>query len=258
MKKIFNEGEMRYKALILQNARGEGPGVFADFLKVKDWDSETIHLDQGGVIPSAWRSCDLLVVMGGPMNVYEEVIYPYLIEETKVIGEALQRGLPVLGFCLGAQLMAKSFGAKVMKGHKKEIGWYRVQMTDEGGRDPFLRLFPKELFVFQWHSDTFQLPEGAVRLVCSDDYMNQAMRVGSMGYGFQFHFEITREMIDQWLVTGQEEVEEMGEKGVSKKILKDAEIHLSEAHAYAALFFNNYLDEIVRSSEPGQGLLSGG
>lgn len=123
---------MRQKVLILQNAKGEGPGVLAGVLTTRKWSQETIHLYRGEPIPSDWESYSLLVVMGGPMNVYEEGIYPFLREETAIIADALRTGLPVMGFCLGAQLMAKASGAKVHKGHEREIGWYTVRMTEQG------------------------------------------------------------------------------------------------------------------------------
>ena len=120
------------KALILENADGEGPGILADILDRKGWNTQIIRLYFGEVIPSNWKDYCLLAVMGGPMNVYEEDTYPFLAQETRIIGEALKKGMPVLGFCLGAQLMAKASGAMVSKGPVKEIGWYRVHLSDEG------------------------------------------------------------------------------------------------------------------------------
>jgi GMP synthase (glutamine-hydrolysing) len=230
--------------LIFQNWESEGPGIFADVLDKKNWGQEVIHLYRGEAIPSDWRNCDLLVVMGGPMNVYEEDTYPFLAQETIAIRKALEKGMPVIGFCLGAQLMAKACGARVVKGTKKEIGWYPVQITDHGMDDPLLNSFSREVIVFQWHGDTFHLPYGAVRLASSQDYLNQAMRIDTMSYGFQFHFEITKDMIVEWLRSGQKEIWEMAVDNLPEKVLKDSDTNLPQAHALGISFFSNYLEMI--------------
>ena len=238
------EKQAKRKALILQNAQGEGPGILGRILDHNGWALKVFHLYRGDPVPSDWRYYDLLVVMGGPMNVYEEEACPFLAEETRVIENALTEGFPVIGFCLGAQLMAKAMGAVVVKGPEKEIGWYPVQLTEQGMEDPLLKSFPDKFIVFQWHGDTFELPENAVRLVGSDGYFNQAMRIGSVSYGFQFHFEITREMIAEWLKTGKQEIEEMDDKDLPGIILAKANKHLPLLHFFAGSFFNNYLKSL--------------
>jgi GMP synthase (glutamine-hydrolysing) len=235
---------MKQKALILQNAKGEGPGVIDAVLRARGWTQETIHFYRGETIPLDWQSCSLLVVMGGPMNVYEERTYPFLREETGIIAEAINIELPVLGFCLGAQLMAKACGARVHRGHEKEIGWYPVWMTELGMKDPLLSSFPEELIIFQWHGDTFELPEGAIRIASSDNYVNQAMRIDEMSYGFQFHFEVTRDMIFEWLETGREEIDDMGGERLKIRILEEAHTYIPGMHSYAESFLSTYLGKI--------------
>ncbi|MFH1242313.1 MAG: type 1 glutamine amidotransferase [Pseudomonadota bacterium] len=235
---------MKQKALILQNAAGEGPGLIDGVLRARGWTQETIHLYRGETIPSDWQSCSLLVVMGGPMNVYEEETYPFLKKETATIANAIKTGQPVLGFCLGAQLMAKANGAYVRRGNKKEIGWYKVRMTEQGRRDRLFESFPEEFIIFQWHGDTFELPEGAIRIASSDNYVNQAIRINEMSYGFQFHFEITRDMILEWLETGREEIEDMGGEIIRKEILQKTPTYIPAMHRYAVSFLNNYLGTI--------------
>ena len=235
---------MTHRALIFQNVEGEGSGIIGDILDQRKWDRKTIHLYRGEAFPKNCQEYTLLVVMGGPMNVYEEDVYPFLAQETRIIREALEQDQPVIGFCLGAQLMAKASGVMVSKGPKKEVGWYTVQLTDQGTKDPFLKSFPEKFFVFQWHGDTFHLPDGAVRLVSSEDYLNQAMRIGTKSYGFQFHFEITKDMISEWLEAGQEEFKQIKDRNLPEKILIDADTHIPQAHALAELFFNNYLGKI--------------
>jgi GMP synthase (glutamine-hydrolysing) len=237
-------GERNCKALILQNASGEGPGVLGDLLDRKGWDRETARLYRGEMIPLDWESYHVMIVLGGPMNVYEEDTYPFLATETEVIGRGLRKGLPVLGFCLGVQLMAKACGAKVFKGREKEIGWYPVRLTEGGMSDPLLESFPDEFMIFQWHGDSYRLPQGAVRLVGSESYPNQAMRIGHMSYGFQFHFEITRDMIAEWLESGREEIGEAYYGSLCSKIFKDTEHFLSQAHSLAESFCIPYFERI--------------
>lgn len=236
----------KMKSLILQNAAGEGPGIISGFLDKGGWEWETIHLYAGDAIPSDWLKYDLFVIMGGPMNVYEEEVFPYLNPETSLISEAIEIGLPVLGFCLGAQLMAKAHGAKVIKGHEKEIGWYPMTLAKGGISDPLLKSFPTEFPVFQWHEDTFDLPEGAVRLAFSEAYPNQAIRIGSVSYGFQFHFEITKEMIISWLNSASQEDESLVNDFSIEKVLRETENYIDEAHSLCSLFFTPYLKMIEK------------
>ena len=186
------------------------------------------------------------------MNVYEEEAYPFLREETVLLRRAAEMKRPILGFCLGAQLMAKAGGAKVMKGHEKEIGWYPLSLTEEGRSDPLLKSFPGEFFAFQWHGDTFDLPRGAACLVTSQSYRNQAMRLDSLSYGFQFHFEITRDMIRQWLESGVEEVKSMGGTTSLEAIMEDTDRFIEQTHKLAADFFTGYLKEVAETRQgPG-------
>ena len=140
-----------------------------------------------------------LVVMGGPMNVDEQDQYPFLAAEVDWIRQAIQAETPVLGICLGAQLIAKSLGARVYANGVKEIGWYPLEVTADAADD---RLFagcqPVET-VFQWHGDTFDLPPGAVHLARSKLCKHQAFRFGPTAYGLQFHVEMTPEMVELWL-----------------------------------------------------------
>lgn len=236
--------QMNYQATILQNAEGEGPGILADCLNQRGWHHRIIHLYKEEHVPQEWIQDSSLVVMGGPMNVYEGKTYPFLSEETILLKKAFTEDIPALGFCLGVQLMAKAMNAMVFKGPHKEIGWDSVRLTKIERSDPLLKAFPEHINVFQWHRDTFELSKGAVRLFKSDNCLNQAMRMGDLWYGFQFHFEITKEMIKDWIQTGQAEIDEMGEKGVGNRILKETENYIPYAHRLGKSFFNGYLCKI--------------
>jgi GMP synthase (glutamine-hydrolysing) len=140
-----------------------------------------------------------LAVMGGPMNVDEVRRYPFLAAEFPWIQQALARNLPVLGICLGAQLLAKACGAKVYPNRIKEIGWCPLELTPAAQADPLFQECGPRLTVFQWHGDTFDLPQDAVHLAQSPQCPHQAFRMGHCAYGLQFHIEMTAEMIDDWL-----------------------------------------------------------
>jgi GMP synthase (glutamine-hydrolysing) len=140
-----------------------------------------------------------LVVLGGAMNVDEVGRYPFLAREVQWIREALRTDLPVLGICLGSQLLAKTLGAKVYPNGVKEIGWYHIDLTSAADDDPlFAGLAPRQT-VFQWHGDTFDLPDGAVLLASSPLCQHQAFRYGHSAWALQFHVEMTTELVHEWL-----------------------------------------------------------
>src|SRR5262245_17436193 len=140
-----------------------------------------------------------LVVLGGPMNVDDLERHPHLAVEVDLIRQAIEQGLPVLGICLGAQLIAKALGAPVSANGGKEIGWYEVSPTPAAKEDPLFRDFDEVEKIFQWHSDTFELPAGAVPLATSRACRRQAFRYGANVYGFQFHLEVDEPLIERWL-----------------------------------------------------------
>ena len=169
--------------LILKNILSEGPGTIEEFLLERGIPYRIIELEREPV-PDAGQF-DVLVMMGGPMSVNEEERYPFIRTEVKLVKEFIASGKRVLGVCLGAQIMAKALGAKVYVGPQKEIGWYDIELTEDGIRDPLMNKlamhpragdFWKRFKVFHWHGETFDIPGGAVRLARSDIYPNQAFR----------------------------------------------------------------------------------
>lgn len=184
--------------LIIKHIEIEGPGTLGEFFKETGWKTKVVELGKGDTFPSM-DECEAIVSLGGPMNVYETHKYPFLEKEDALLKEALKEEVPVLGICLGAQLLAKAAGAKVRKAKQKEIGWYKVDLTQESMNDPLLKGLGKSLKVFQWHEDTFDIPAGGVRLAESQACANQAFRIGPNAYGLQFHIEITPEMVESWI-----------------------------------------------------------
>lgn len=179
---------MKNHWVVLQHVEWEGPGIIAGEAEKRGCEIDIRRLDREDPVPDA-DYVDGLVVMGGPLGVYEEDSYAFLHKECELLGEVVRRGGPVLGVCLGAQLLAKALGAEVFRGHGTEIGFGSVELTAAGQEDPLFAGAGETLPVFHWHSDTFTLPEGAELLASSAMYRYQAFRFGNRAYGLQFHVE---------------------------------------------------------------------
>ena len=184
------------RTLVLQHIACEPPGVFEDVLDERGAELHRVELDEGEPLPD-WREYDAIVAMGGPMSVLDDDSLPWLADEKRAIGEAVRAGTPYWGVCLGVQLLAASLGARVYPGPKPEVGLLPVSMTGEARSDPVFGEAPHELVTLQWHGDTFDLPDGAVRLASSPTYANQAFRF-ERAYGVQFHLEVSAEMAREW------------------------------------------------------------
>ncbi len=200
------------KVLIIQQVAHEGPGSINDVLSGRDIEVDLVRAYEGQSIPKTLYDGQGLIVMGGPMGVCDDDRYPFLKDEIRLIEAALKMGSPMLGICLGAQLLARAAGTRVYSGTSKEIGWYPLSFNDNGQQDRLFEGLPASVNVFQWHGDTFDVPEGAVNLASSELFPNQLIRVGENAYGLQFHLEVTSGMIFEWLSVNGEELEEL--KGV--------------------------------------------
>jgi GMP synthase (glutamine-hydrolysing) len=142
---------------------------------------------------------DLLIVLGGPIGVYEVRDYPFLKGEIAMVERRLKAGRPVLGLCLGAQIMAKALGSRVYKGKRKELGWSPLELTDAGRKSVLAELGPRTA-VLHWHGDTFDLPRGAELLASTRLYANQAFSWRRHALGLQFHIETTVHGLERWFV----------------------------------------------------------
>jgi GMP synthase (glutamine-hydrolysing) len=150
---------------------------------------------QNDPVPTSPLGYDAVIILGGPMAVYNNLVY--LRKEQELIRNAIKNETPLLGICLGSQLIAQAAGGRVYKGKKKEIGWYNVYLTPASSNDIFRGLTSKTIRIFQWHGDTYDLPANAKILAYSDLYP-QAFRIGS-AVGIQFHFEVDKHLIQTWM-----------------------------------------------------------
>jgi GMP synthase-like glutamine amidotransferase len=176
------------RAHYLQHVPFEGLGSIEIWLQNAGFEITSTKLFESGGLPEV-DEVDLLVIMGGPMSVNDEEDYPWLVEEKAFVKSVIDVGKPVLGICLGAQLIASSLGAEVLPNSEKEIGWFPIQAVNTNNQSAFQ--FPKQADVFHWHGETFKLPPGAIRLAESNVCENQAFQVSTNVIGLQFHLETT-------------------------------------------------------------------
>ncbi len=229
---------------IFRHSPGEGPGYFATFLDHHSVPWRLIRIDASAPVPTDPEPFSGLVFMGGPMSVNDPL--PWIEQELALIRAAVAKGVPVLGHCLGGQLMAKALGAPVTKNPRKEIGWGAVDVTD----NPEARAWFGELSgftSFHWHGETFGIPVGATRILSSTACANQAFALGPH-LGMQCHVEMTTEMIDEWGRIGAEEIADNPCSTVQQPdaMLADASRHLATLHEVAGRLYTRWIDGLKR------------
>jgi GMP synthase-like glutamine amidotransferase len=185
------------KVHVLQHAPFEGLAGIATLLAAHQAKITATRFFEDAALPEL-KGLDLVIAMGGPMSVNDEAELPWLVDEKRFVREAVKAGLPVLGVCLGAQLIASALGARVYRNAQKEIGWFPIDAVHiPAGGEQFV--FPENLNVFHWHGETFDLPAGAVHLAQSAACKNQAFQVGRRTLALQFHLEVTPEAVGSFI-----------------------------------------------------------
>jgi GMP synthase-like glutamine amidotransferase len=182
----------------LQHVAFEDAANIAAWALGRGYSVTRTRLDLGQSLPPQ-DTFDWLVVMGGPMNVDEHDAYPWLVQEKQFLRSAIDRGVRLLGVCLGAQLIAEVLGGAVTRNRQTEIGWHPVTLTEAAGSSPLFGRFPREVPAFHWHGDTFSIPPGAVRIAASAGCDNQAFEVGRRVVGLQFHWDYSAASIEAML-----------------------------------------------------------
>lgn len=236
------------RILVFQHVAAEPLGTLDPLIRRRGHRIRFVNFERE---PDAQPSVDRyrgLVVLGGPMNVEERAKRPHLMTELRAIERMLELGRPVLGICLGAQLLAHVLGAPVRRIDRPEIGWYPLTTTDAGRLDPVLAPLGATAPVFQWHGRHFEVPATAVHLARTDSCEQQAFRYGDNAYGFQFHLEMDQPLIERWLATPayRAELAASGLPHDDAAIRALTQTHIAPMQAQAEAVFNNFLDLVGR------------
>ena len=222
--------------LLIQNTGIEGSGYLGELLSDDGFDITSIHAKHEA-IPE--KKFSFVIILGAPESANDNL--PYLIREQELIKNSVDDDIPVLGICLGSQLIAKTFGAKVCKGPKKEIGFYHDLMVSNDSK--LFSGFTNPFSVFHWHGDTFDLPDGATRLALSENYENQAFQYKS-AIGLQFHLEVNEQMVNLWLDKTEEKLRQISYID-PQKIRSDIDTHISTVKSNMEIFYNNFKSEFA-------------
>jgi GMP synthase-like glutamine amidotransferase len=184
--------------LFIKHIDIEGPETLGAFFIEHGYRLGVVNLHAGETLPEDISGLDAVIPLGGPMNVYEEKQYPFLKQEDVFLKKVLAENIPALGICLGAQLLTKAAGGRVVPSPQPEIGWFTIDLTAAGHKDPLFIGIPSPLEVYQWHGDMCQPPNDEAVLASSAGCPVQAVHLGRKAYGLQFHAEITDKSIREW------------------------------------------------------------
>ena len=234
------------EVLVFQHDPFEDLGWFAEVLEQQGADYRVLRLFHGEMPAEDWQRVGALIVLGGPMSANEEDRFPFLRWEKRIIRAAIDESVPILGVCLGAQLIAASLGTPIFHGPVKEIGWSPISITPHGQVDSLLGYLPDRATVFQWHGDGFELPVGAIHLASSVNYKNQAFRIGRGIYGLQFHLEVTPTMIERWIDERSKDFA-LAPYVLPDKILADTRNYAAALRYYAERCITEFVRRLARS-----------
>ena len=229
------------EVLVLQHMACEPLGTIEAALHQTDLSHRYIRAQESDPVPQEIGDAAGLIILGGPMGAYEQDKYPFLADELRLIASAVSKKAPILGVCLGGQMLAYALGAAVRPGPQKEIGWHSVTLAAEAAEDALWQGLPPNFTGYHWHGDYFALPRGAVSLASSALTPCQAFRYGDFAYGFQFHLEVTEAIIREWTAAFANELAEAGLEadsslsGLSKYLLSMQEIAQEVFGRWAAI-----------------------
>lgn len=232
--------------LVIQHVPCESPGLIAETLQANEVSLDCVRVFQGDAIPRRMGRYAGLVIMGGPMSVFEQDQYPFLSEEIRLLEVALSEQRPILGICLGSQLLAAALGSPVTRGTRKEIGWHPVTLGRAASDDALLHGLPESFSTFHWHGDVFPVPHGAARLAWSAWTECQAFRFGASAYGFLFHLELTERIVCRMTRAFREELWAAGMN--EQRVLEPLSVHLPPLQKTGRRVFQRWA-QLVRDGE---------
>jgi len=227
--------------LIFKHVPFEGPGLIGEMLEGRGIPFKEIDTWADEGFPLTPAGATGIIFMGGPMSVNDGI--EVIEKEKEFISQSINRDLPILGVCLGAQLVASALGANVYPGETVEVGWGEIKLTGEGMKDPVVGGVEKYIPVLHWHQETFDMPDDTVLLASSDTCINQAFRYKDNVYGLQFHLEANSEMVEEWLF---EDDDENGLVMDSKEILYDMPEWVPRTQFWGSLVFGRFIDRMLR------------
>jgi GMP synthase (glutamine-hydrolysing) len=231
------------KVIVFQHVAHEILGTLNPLLKQQGFRVRYVNFEREPDAEPSLEKYNGLIVLGGYMGVYEADTYKHIKVEMALIEQALKREIPILGICLGAQMLAHALGAEVRKSPQKEIGWYNVELTAAGKKDSLFESWRPEEKIFQMHGDTFDIPKSAIHLASSKICPSQAFRFGDKAYGLQFHLEVDQAMIERWMKVpaNLKELADSGGQFSAAKILADTEKHISHSVQLSEQTFKNFI-----------------
>ena len=234
----------RPKILVFQHVPYEPLGTLDPLLKASGFRIRYVNFARDPDQRPDLSRYAALIVLGGPMNVDDTARYPNLATEVDILREALEQDMSVLGICLGAQLLARALGGRVTPAPRREIGWHDVDLTKAGSGDPVLSTFATRQRVFQWHEDNIELPPGVESLAASPDCPVQAFRHGEHAYGFQFHLEVDRFLVERWLTVPANQPVLEAERGrVDPDVVREQTLRqIADLEAQSAKTFGRWID----------------
>jgi GMP synthase (glutamine-hydrolysing) len=238
------------KVLVFQHVAHEILGTLNPLLKAEGFRIRYVNFQRHSDFQANLEGYNGLIVLGGPMGVYEAAQFPHLTHEMKIIEEALKKEIPVLGICLGSQLLAEVLGGKVRKSKQQEIGWYDVKLTEKGMCHQHFKGFSETEKIFQLHGDTYDVPKGAEHLASSEMCEAQAFQMGK-AYGYQFHLEVDEAMIHRWLKipANKKDLDDSKGKFTEEKILSDTHKFIKRSLELSRASFGAFVDSFGKKEK---------
>jgi len=225
--------------LAIQHLDIETPALIAEIIAEAGHRLTTVQIDRGESLPDICDEFDGIIIMGGPQSAKDAE----LADEVTWVATALQHGLPMIGICLGAQVMAKAAGASILPSPLRELGWYPVYRTEQTADDALFTAMPDALHVFQWHGETFTITDNMTLLASHPEVPAQVFRLGNGQYGLQCHIEVDQAIIDSWIDAGASERDHLGSAGINR-VRADGPIYQPAAHSFCRRIIDRWLSDI--------------